>query len=740
VAVKFNDSSWRVLDLPHDWMVEQDFVKSRNDNVLSHGFKPAGRDYPENTIGWYRKSFSIPESDRGKRILIRFDGVFRDCRVWLNGHYMGGNMSGYSEFSFDVTDYVWFGKDNVLVVRADATQYEGWFYEGAGIYRHVWLEKTGPLHVADYGIFVHSEVTSKFALVTAETRIVNQGETGAAFELESVVLGPDGKTVTSVTTSNLALAPGAEILVKPSLSVPSPLLWSLEKPQLYTLVTRVSSRGRILDSLGTIFGIRTLEFDKDKGFFLNGKRVEIQGVCCHQDHAGVGSALPDRLQYYRIERLKEMGVNAYRTSHNPPTRELLDACDRLGMLVFDETRLMGSTPEFMGQFERLVLRDRNHPSVFLWSIGNEEWVIQNNETGHNIAKSLIARLRQLDPTRLYSYAGNNGNNWKGVNELMPIRGFNYMNNNADIDKYRKEHPDQILMGSEEASTLCTRGIYAKDTVKGYVPDYDITFPPWGATAEHWWKYYAQRPFLLGAFVWTGFDYRGEPTPYGWPCINSHFGIMDVCGFPKNVYYYYKSWWSADDVLHIYPHWNWKGREGDTIAVWCNSNCQSVELFLNGKSLGRKDMPLNGHLEWKVKYKPGTLEARGIRGGRKLSARVETTGSALNLVLTPDRSLIKADGQDVSVVNVSVTDEKGRPVPDAMNAVSFALSGNGRILGVGNGDPSSHEADKCPEGKWSRSLFNGKCQIIIQGGLNPGRLELNALSPGLKPATASIDMN
>ena len=590
-------------------------------------------------------------------------------------------------------------------------------------------------------MYVTATVHGNRALIEVSCEVINQGDEKKGFVLESRILDPDGKQSAFAFSGALPATPLQTITSVSEMSVSGPQLWSLESPRLYTLVSLVKVNGKVVDSVSTPFGIRTLEFDVNKGFFLNGKRVELLGVCCHQDHAGVGSALPDRLQYYRIEKLKEMGCNAYRTSHNPPTRELLDACDRLGMLVFDETRLMGSSPEYMGQFEKLVLRDRNHPCVIIWSIGNEEWVVQGNETGHNIAKSLIARLKQLDTTRLYSYAGNNGNEYKGVNELVPIRGFNYMNNHADIDSYHKDHPKQILMGSEEASTLCTRGIYKKDTVKGYVPDYDVTRPYWGALAETWWKFYAARPYLLGAFVWTGFDYRGEPTPYGWPCISSHFGIMDVCGFPKNNYYYYKSWWTADDVLHIYPHWNWKGHEGDTISVWCNSNCESVELLLNGKSLGIKTMPLNSHLEWKVAYKPGTLEARGMKVVRKsvkkIVTKIETTGEPLTIVLSPDRSAINADGEDVSVVNVSVLDEKGREVPDAMNLIRFELKGEGRIIGVGNGDPSSHEADKCAAGSWQRRLFNGKCQLIVQSPRSQGSMEVVASSDNMKPAMVII---
>ena len=406
------------------------------------------------------------------------------------------------------------------------------------------------------------------------------------------------------------------------------------------------------------------------------------------------------------------------------------------MLVLDENRLMGSTPELIGQFERLVLRDRNHPSVVLWSLGNEEWVIQNTDIGKRIAQSLIARLKELDPTRLYTYAANNGNTFNGINSILPIRGFNYMTI-SDIDKYRKDHPDQILLGSEEASTLCTRGIYTNDTVRGDMCDYDLYPPDWGATAEKWWKFYAARQWLAGAFVWTGFDYRGEPTPYSWPCINSHFGIMDVCGFPKNNFFYYQAWWSDNDVLHIAPHWNWRGKEGQTIDVWCQSNCESVELFLNGKLLGKKTMEPNSHLEWKVPYVPGILEAHGMRHGKQIVTRVETTSEPVRIKMTADRTLIQADGEDVTVVNVTAVDDKGREVPVADNLVRFDLTGTGKIIGVGNGDPSSHEPDKYLVGQYQRRLFNGKCQVIVQSTEQAGVLQLKANSDGLKGESITV---
>lgn len=734
----FNDSAWRMVNLPHDWVVELDFLYAKDRNLRDHGYKPVGRLYPQTSIGWYRKSFTVPLNDRGKRLAVKFDGVFRDSKIWLNGHYLGTHMSGYSEFIYDITDYVNYGEKNVLVVRADATQYEGWFYEGAGIYRHVWFEKYNAIHIPEYGIFIHTENTKEKATVVVETQIINQFSGQAMCELHSIVKDDQGRTVGESTVTGISIAGSQTTGLHQEIMVENPQLWSPESPSLYKLVTIIKSDNKITDSLTKSFGIRTILFDKDKGFFLNGKPVKLKGVCCHQDHAGVGSALPDRLQYYRIEKLKEMGCNAYRTSHNPPANEILDACDKLGMFVLDENRLMGSSPELMGEFERLILRDRNHPCIVLWSLGNEEDMIQNNETGNRIAHSLAERLQQLDPTHLFTYAGNNGNHYEGVNEVVPVRGFNYMNNNTDIDRYHQNHPDQILLGSEEGSTVCTRGIYNNDTVQGYVCDYDINVPSWGSGAEQWWKFYSAREWLMGAFVWTGFDYRGEPTPYGWPCINSHFGIMDVCGFPKNNYYYYQSWWSDKDVLHIFPHWNWKGKEGEPINVWCNSNCETVELFLNGKSLGKKNVQPNTHLEWKVIYQPGVLEAKGIRHGKNLTDRVETTGNPWMIKLLPDRIAILADGEDISIINAIVVDERGREVPDASNLIQFSIKGNGKIIGVGNGDPSSHEADKLAEGNWKRNLFNGKCQVIVQSDLLPGQILLDASSDGIHPAGITIN--
>gem|GEM_PF-453572 len=733
IAPDFNDSSWRNLDLPHDWAVEQDFVNIKNDGLQDHGFKAVGGLFPKTSIGWYRKSFMVSPMDSGNKFNIHFDGIFRNCKVYLNGHYLGNNESGYSEFALDITDYLSFTKKNILVVRVDASQYEGWFYEGAGIYRHVWLQKFNPVHIAEYGTYIRTTNTDSSATVSVETKIENGSFARSRNSIVYYIIDKNGNRVTGSLVEGVSVAAGDSKKIQYQFKITNPSLWSLEDPYRYKLVTLVKQDEVIIDSTATSFGIRTITMDALKGLYLNGKPVKIHGVCCHQDHAGVGSALPDALQYYRIKLLKEMGVNAYRTSHNPPTPELLEACDELGMLVLDENRLIGTSAEYMSQFERLILRDRNHPSVFMWSIGNEEGWIHGNDVGRRLAQTLIQKQKELDPSRTCTYAADNGNYRPGINEVIPVRGFNYRI--TAIDDYHAASPGQPIYGSETGSTVCTRGIYVKDTVNGYVPDHDITYPWWASSAEQWWKPNADKDWFMGGFVWTGFDYRGEPTPYGWPCISSHFGIMDVCGFPKNNYYYYQSWWSGKDVLQISPHWNWN--TGDSITVWCNSNAGEVELKLNGRSLGKKMMEKNGHLEWRIKYVPGKLEAFGTRNGKKLYAKVETAGKPSKIILSPDRTMINADGEDVCIMNISVTDDKGREVADAMNLLNFDVQGSARIIGVGNGDPSSHEADKYLTGNWKRKLFNGRCQVIIQSDGKQGSFTFSASGDGLITVSKEI---
>ncbi|HEV7924160.1 MAG TPA: beta-galactosidase GalA [Verrucomicrobiae bacterium] len=688
----FGDANWRTVNLPHDWLPELPFDPKADD---SHGFKPVGPGYHSNSVAWYRRTFQLPEEDRGRRLMLEFDGVYRDCRVFFNGYFLGHHESGYTGFRYDITDLANIGGANSVAVRVDASQFEGWFYEGTGIYRHVWLTKTSPLHIAPDGVFVWSKFQNNVpegpALIQLRTTLVNFQKDTSVAEVNWTIVAPDGKPIFEGGAHQTSEIPsGAKAEFSREISIGSPVLWSPESPKLYKLVTTVATGGQMVDRTETEFGIRTIAFDPDKGFLLNGKFCEIKGTCNHQDHAGVGSALPDRLQYFRVSRLKDMGDNGIRTSHNPPTPELLDACDHLGMLVMDENRLLGSDAQNLDYLAGQIRRDRNHPSVVIWSLFNEEDQ-QTTPTAARIATTMQRLVHELDPTRLCTAAANVGNVFQGVNSVLDVRGWNYYP--TAVNAYHREHPTQPEIGTEQASTVCTRGVYANDKERGYVSAYDDNAPPWATTAEFWWKIFAARPWLSGGFVWTGFDYRGEPTPYSWPCINSHFGIMDTCGFAKDNFYYYQAWWSDRTVLHLLPHWNWPGKEGQHIDVRCFSNCQEVELFLNGQSLGRKSMPTNSHLQWDVKYTPGVLSAKGYKDGQVVAEqKVETTGPAAAIKLNPDRASIDADGEDLSIITVAVTDSTGRIVPVADNSIEFELSGPGKIIGVGNGDPSCHEPD------------------------------------------------
>ena len=691
-STSFSDASWRPVNLPHDWVVELPFDSTADSG---HGFKPVGPGFPQNSVAWYRRTFDLWETDTGKRLWLEFDGVYRDCDVFVNGWFVGHHNSGYDSFRYDITDVANYDGKNIVAVKVDASQFEGWFYEGAGIYRHVWLVKTSPVAIAPYGIFVYSVFKNNIpegpATILVETALSASTNVTSATKVNCQIVSPEGE---SLKTFDNSIAASSEPIVALATEIDSPELWSPESPKLYKLITTIAVDGKIVDQKETEFGIRTVAFDPDRGFLLNGKPYELKGTCNHQDMAGVGSALPDRLQYFRVEKLKEMGCNAIRTSHNAPTPELLEACDHLGMLVMDENRLLGSDAANLAQFEGQIERDRNHPSVAIWSIANEEFTVQDTPAGKRVAATMQTLLRQLDPTRPITYAAPVGDDYEGnINSVIEVRGWNY-HVGRDMDNYHREHPAQPEVGTEQASTVSTRGIYTNDATRGYVSSYDLNEQPWSNTAERWWSYFAERPWLSGGFIWTGFDYRGEPTPYGWPCINSHFGVMDMCGFPKDLFYYYQAWWTDRPVLHLLPHWNWPGLEGRNISVWCFSNCKEVELFLNGQSLGRKTMKPNSHLEWMVKYEPGTLSAQGYDADSKLIAttKIETSGAPAAVQLEPDRKTLNADGEDVSVITVSVRDAQNRIVPVATNLVDFDLDGPGKILGVGNGDPSCHEPD------------------------------------------------
>jgi beta-galactosidase len=737
VQTNYNDSGWQQINLPHDWVVGLPFDSSADEG---HGYKAGiSGTTSANTIAWYRHTFTLPANDADQALWLEFDGVYRNCLVWLNGQILGRNVSGYDSFSFDITPYANPGGTNVLVVRVDASRFEGWFYEGGGIYRHVWLVSANPVHVAHWGTYVATtNLVGSNANITVQTDVTNQSGTVASGSLTSTILDANSNAVTAITSA-ISVPADNHLVVTQTVSLTANL-WSLQTPYLYNLVSTVTNQNAVADLYNTPFGVRMVRFDPTNGVFINGQHVEIQGLCNHQDHAGVGSALPDRLQDFRIERLKEMGCNAIRTSHNAPTPELLNACDQLGMLVLDENRRLGTNAEPMGELQRQILRDRNHPSVFCWSLANEEWDMQTSSTGQVIIATMQGLVHSLDSTRLCTAAINNGSlGGTGFSAVLDVQGLNY-NIPGALNSYHPGNPNSPIIGTEVGSTVTTRGIYTNDTVNCYVASYDIittTGLPnpvtWGETAETWWQIYYARPWASGGFDWTGFDYRGEPTPYNWPCINSHFGSMDTCGFPKDLFYYYQANWTLKPVLHLFPHWNWTA--GQLISVWAYGNCQTVALFTNGVSVGQQTLNVQGHVEWdNVPYAPGTLQAIGYNNGvAVITNTIVTTGTPAAIALIPDRSTILADGLDVSVVTVEVLDSQGLVVPTATNEISFSISG-GAIIGVGNGNPSSHEADQASS---QRAVFNGLAEVIVQSTNQPGSITLTATATGLTSTNITI---
>jgi beta-galactosidase len=734
---RFDDSKWRTLDLPHDWAVELPFV--HDDEQQSHGYKPLGRRYPETSVGWYRREFEIPAGDLGRRVWVEFDGAFRSVIVFVNGCFIGRNDNGYAPFRFDLTDFLSYGAKNYIVLRVDASMGDGWFYEGAGIYRHVWLTKMDAVHLGKWDSWVRPTLNGDAATLSLGTTVKNDGTKAASAKVSWKILDASGAQVANADAAAQSIAADGSANYTATAKLSNPALWSVDTPNLYTAVVTVEADGKTCDAERVNFGVRTAEFTADKGFFLNGKQLKVQGTCNHQDHAGVGAALPDRLQWFRLAVLKEMGGNAVRTSHNMPTPEWVEACDRMGMMMMCETRQMSSNPESMEQLGLMVKRYRNSPSVILWSIGNEEGQLQYAmaEQGAKIGADMVRRCHELDPTRVVS-AAVNGNNEKGVSTALDIIGFNY--NLKFPDKFHAEHPKAACYGSETSSAIGTRGVYSTDKLRNWVNSYDGVVP-WGETAEEWWKFYGTREWLAGGFAWTGFDYRGEPTPYGWPSINSQFGIVDMCGFPKDNFFYYKAWWGKEPSLHMFPHWNWEGREGDEIPVWVYSNADEVELFVNGKSQGSQKVPHLGHLQWKVRYEPGSIEARASKDGNVIvTEKRESTGAPSQLRLTADRNEINADGEDVVVLKVEALDKDGRLVPTAGSRLAFNIAGAGKLIGVGNGDPNCQESDKEPK----RSLFSGLAQVIVQSTKRPGEIHIEAVKdpkawdePELTPAKVVI---
>ena len=591
---------------------------------------------------------------------------------------------------------------------------EGWFYEGAGIYRHVWLQKTNHLHVTTGGTFIHSKLSEDYAKaeITIETEVCNNGNTSLpAYRIVHDVINPNGHVVATTNVSGKSLLARERHTSAVVCQLQNPALWDTDNPNLYFVKTKIFLDNEQVDEYSTRIGIREIRLDPDKGFFLNGKHIKLKGFNNHQDHAGVGSAIPDGLQRYRIERLKWIGANAYRASHNPMTSELLNICDELGMLVFEENRLLGINDYHLSVMQDMIRRDRNHPCVFLWGIGNEEWGLEWEERGTRIATTMREYAHRADITRLMAVASASGPH---ILLTTDVAGYNYIRQNP-IDQHRANYPKRIAMGSEETTGTGTRGEYFPcDINSGRMMS--LNFDPAlkdsiGFSMEKGWKFYDERPWTLGVFYWTGFDYRGEPVPMIYPATGSFFGVLDYCGFPKDEAYYLKSWWTQEPVIHIMPHWNLKGHEGEKISTYVFSNCDEVELIVNGEKMGRKEMPRNGHLEWETTYQPGYVQAIGYKKGKKIiNKRLETTGEPVKIVAE------SAKYGDIHVINVSLNDNKNRFVPTASLSLIISVNGNARILGYGNGDSAFTDVERPTDldtKSFNFNTFNGLAQVLIQ---------------------------
>ena len=729
-VAEYKPADWQDITLPHDWLVETAPVNDPNigSQYGCNGFHPTG-------TGFYRKEFDIAKSDLGAKISIEFDGIFRNSTVWLNGQLLGHHSSGYTPSNYDLTDNLRYGEEgkNILLVKVDATDYEGWWYEGCGIYRHTWLIKTDRTHIDRFGTYITTpKVSMASALINAETAILNENDSPERLNLTTKIYSPKGVLLQTCVHDTI-LAGNSKVVLNQQLPVSNPLLWSPDSPSLYRAVSEISVDGKTVDNVTTPFGIRTAEVRLD-GFYLNGKRYPIKGTANHQDHAGVGTAMPDLLNLYRLRLLKEMGSNGYRCAHNPPTPQLLDMCDSIGMLVLDENRHLWSTEEGIEDLQTLIRRDRNHPSVFMWSLENEE-NLQGTEMGKRIIHKLVQVAHEQDPSRQVTAAMNHGWNDNGYSDQLDVVGYNYGQRGMQYVKDKEAYPDRKMLVTESTSYVATRGEFEDNAEKGYMSNFGKGVS-WGLQPGEDWKHIADYPYLSGTFVWTGFDYRGEPTPYGWPCVSSHFGIMDACGFPKDGYYAYKAAWTSEPTVHVFPHWNLKGKEGQKVKMGVYTNCEEAELLINNKSLGRRKTTPYTREEWNAIYVPGKIEVRGYNHGKLATREInETTGEPARIVMSDNTNIIRANGTDVVIVNVSVLDKKGRTVPTANNKITFTISGPGRIIGTGNGDPSCHDPEKA---NW-RKAFNGLCQVIIQSTTEHGIIRLNAHAEDLQDSNIMIQV-
>jgi beta-galactosidase len=754
------DKNWRALNLPHDWSIEGTFSK---DNPAS----PEGGALPGG-IGWYRKTFTVPLASKGKQVYIDFDGVYQHSDVWVNGQHLGFRPNGYISFRYELTKYLNYGGVNVIAVKVNnAEQPNSRWYSGSGIYRNVWLVTTNPVAIDHWGTYVTTpRLGIKSAGVVVKTTVRNSQSTAKPYTVRTKILDADNKLVAvGGSIPSKAQLSDSTVSFESTLAVHAPRLWSVESPYLYKVVTEVLIDKKVVDTYTTPLGIRSFEFDADKGFILNGKSLKILGVCDHHDLGSLGAAINTRALERQLQILKGMGVNGIRTSHNPPAPELLDLCDKMGFIVMDEAFDMWKCKKtkydyhlFWDEWHKRdlqdqILRDRNHPSVFIWSIGNEigEQYSRTDTVGRVIARELAGIVRSLD-NRPITAANNDPEPGSNIiaSGALDIIGYNY--HHQDYDSFHKRYPGKKFISTESTSALETRGSYdmPSDSIRRWpiswdkpfttgnkdnsVSAYDNVSAPWGSTHEETWKVVKKNPLLSGMYIWTGFDYLGEPTPYSWPSRSSYFGVIDLAGFPKDVYYMYQSEWTNKTVLHIFPHWNWEA--GKAVDVWAYyNNADEVELYLNGKSAGiKKKTGDDLHVMWRLKYEPGMLKAVSRKNGKVVLTKViNTAGAPAKVELSADRSNIKADGKDLSFITVRILDKNGNVVPNADNLVKFKISGAATIASVDNGDPVSHDPFKADY----RKAFHGLALAIVQGKEQAGTITFTATSEGLAPATVVI---
>lgn len=701
-AVKILDySNWEKIDLPHDWAVR--LPKNPYANVFGGAratteFNRAMSEQRSKldkiyNIGWYRKQFMLDESMDGKRIFIEFEGIFRDAAVWVNGEYMTRHTSGYTSFIIDITDHLIFGQKNSVAVRVDSSQQEGWWYEGAGIYRNVFL------HISDPVYFKHNKTVVKSytdGRVEASAVIVNDTETVFSDTVKWSIA--DGDVTVAETNTEVTVPPYSEVTVRADLTVPSPKLWDVDSPSLYTLCVESGDKAEVT------FGIRSAVFDPDRGFFLNGRPLRIHGACVHQDFGGVGVALTDNLQYYKIKRLKEMGCNAYRCSHHAPSPTLLRACDELGMMVMDEVRTFGTSPEAIEQLTALVERDRNHPSIIIWAIGNEQFAVQDLEWSKKLVEKVSRILKGLDGTRAITYGGNNGNTDFGANIGVEVRGINYMRNTGGdpgnwIKNYHEAHPTQPIVGTEESSYVLSRGGHINDLSRGLVDCTGNVSMLWGTTPRGWVQYSEECPYFAGSFMWTGFDYHGEGNPFVYSNPSSSFGAIDICGMEKPVFYYYRSWWTSEPTLKLAPHWNYK--DGETAKITAFTNCETVTLYVNGKSVGTRNPAKFETPTWEIPFEAGVLSAKGIKDGKEITDEIRTAGKISEIRVS---DVLDGGCDGVGMIELDAYDENGVFCPLDSTAVTFELT-SGEIVGVGNGDPVSYDYEYKPKREEIHRIFH-----------------------------------